>query len=364
MISSSKNYIEGFVETCYKYGIHEKQAAVLLNLAQVREVMADEGMKKEAGQLIGAGLKNLGRAAWGATKGTGQILGGTAKGTFNMLRGSGSGGGKALKGVGNWINRPKLLTDKLLRTGVVGATVGGAGYGAKNLWDNFRSSSRDGLNHIIDNVAGLPGNVSPVGGITTPVPISGAGAGSDGLMNEGWGDTLSSPQTPSTVTSGNAGKVSFSDEGPLSRQQANVKALKDELARRDASFANSPARRMQWMQGEERANLMNRINAANAAYEQERSTMHANRAAAQAELNRRIAENESRQKMLRESFSAGYGDRQQVDNTGRLERLITGAKERVGLVTPTNKLVAYEDQLRALQQERESMLKQRNSLPL
>lgn len=363
MISSSKNYIEGFVETCYKYGIHEKQAAVLLNLAQVREVMADEGMKKEAAPsgLITAGLKNLGRAAWGATKGTGQILGGTAKGTFNMLRGSGSGGGKAIKGVGNWINRPQLLTDKLLRTGVVGTAVGGAGYGAKNLWDNFRSSSRDGVNHIIDNIVGLPGNVSPVGGITTPVPISGAGAGSDGPMNEGWGDTLSSPQTPPTVTSGN---VTFSDEGPLNRQRSNVQALKDELARRDASFADSPARRMQWMQGAERADLMNRINAANATYEQEGSTMHANRAAAQAELNRRIAENESRQKMLRESLSAGYGDRQQVDNTGRLERLLTGAKERIGLVTPTNKLVTYEDQLRALQQERENMLKQRNSLPL
>ena len=128
-------------------------------------------------------------------------------------------------------------------------------------------------------------------------------------------------------------------------------------------FRDSPARRMQWMQGSERAELMNRINAANASYEQAGSTMHANRAAAQAELNRRIAENESRQKMLREGLAAGYGDRQQVDNTGRLERLLTGVKERMGLITPNNKLVTYEDQLRALQQERENMLKQRNSLP-
>lgn len=365
MISSSKNYIEGFVETCYKYGIHEKQAAALLNLAQIREVMADEEMKKEARFRAGwEAAKTLGKGVGLLGKGTGQLVAAPFKGSGGTIKAVGSGVGKAVKGVGRWTQDTAKFQDKLLRTGLVtglgAGAIGGAGYGAKNLWNDFRSSSRDGLNHIIDNVVGLPGNTSTVGGISTPVPISGAGASSDGPMNEGWGDTLSSPQTPPTVTSGN---VSFSDESPLNRERQNVQALKEELARRDASFADSPARRMQWMQGSERAELMNRINAANASYEQAGSTMHANRAAAQAELNRRIAENESRQKMLREGLAAGYGDRQQVDNTGRLERLLTGVKERVGLITPNNKLVTYEDQLRALQQERENILKQRNSLP-
>lgn len=45
MSAIGPNYIKGFVETCYRYGLHEKQAAVLL------QVSADTSMQKQAGLL-------------------------------------------------------------------------------------------------------------------------------------------------------------------------------------------------------------------------------------------------------------------------------------------------------------------------
>lgn len=45
MSATDPNYIKGFVETCYRYGLHEKQATVLLQVA------ADTSMQKQAGLL-------------------------------------------------------------------------------------------------------------------------------------------------------------------------------------------------------------------------------------------------------------------------------------------------------------------------
>lgn len=56
---------------------------------------------------------------------------------------------------------------------------------------------------------------------------------------------------------GDATQVTYGDKEPLSREQINANALREEIARRDASFADSPARRMKWMRSAERQNMIN-----------------------------------------------------------------------------------------------------------
>ena len=58
---------------------------------------------------------------------------------------------------------------------------------------------------------------------------------------------------------GDATQVTYGDKEPLSREQINANALREEIARRDASFENSPARRMEWMRNSERQNMLNEL---------------------------------------------------------------------------------------------------------
>lgn len=58
---------------------------------------------------------------------------------------------------------------------------------------------------------------------------------------------------------GDAIQVTYGDKEPLSREQINANELREEIARRDASFENSPARRMEWMRSSERQNMLNEL---------------------------------------------------------------------------------------------------------
>lgn len=58
---------------------------------------------------------------------------------------------------------------------------------------------------------------------------------------------------------GDATQMTYGDKEPLSREQINANTLREEIARRDASFENSPARRMEWMRSSERQNMLNEL---------------------------------------------------------------------------------------------------------
>lgn len=92
MAELSNSYIKGFVETCFKAGVHEKQAAALLDLAAVsmEKSAAGPSFWKGVGQLI---------------TGTGNVVGGAGKAVFG-------GGSTVLKPVGKglgWLNDKAMV---------------------------------------------------------------------------------------------------------------------------------------------------------------------------------------------------------------------------------------------------------------
>ncbi|HJI14398.1 MAG TPA: ankyrin repeat domain-containing protein [Akkermansia muciniphila] len=56
---------------------------------------------------------------------------------------------------------------------------------------------------------------------------------------------------------GDETQVTYGDKELLSREQINANALREEIARRDASFADVPMKRMDWMRSAERQNMIN-----------------------------------------------------------------------------------------------------------
>lgn len=235
MISSSKNYIEGFIETCYKYGIHEKQAAALLNIAQIREGISTGELEKEAKFRTGwEAIKTIGRGFGLLGKGTGQLAAIPLKGSGSALKAVGSGVGSGAKSYGNFLFKGQTPGNALARTLAYGALpLGGAisavGPRAKKLWGNFGNSDMTGATES------LSGSPQPS---TQP-------------------STQPSPALPQHEAPVNATQGTYGEEGPLISTQDNENSLATEIARRDASFADAPARRMEWMRSADRQNMIN-----------------------------------------------------------------------------------------------------------
>lgn len=354
MISSSKNYIEGFVETCYKYGIHEKQAAVLLNLAQVREVMADEGMQKEARfRSAWEASKLIGRSLGGLGKGVAQLGASPFKGTGSALKTIGSGTGKAIKGVGRWTQDTAKLQDKIMRTGIAtgagAAAIGGAGYGVKNLWNDFRNSDTT-ANHIANNILGHTVDTSGIS--ASPGSYQAAQTSQyDGPVNEGWGDTLGSPSASpnAPVTSGNAPQVTYGEKGPLSREQASAQALRNEIARQDASFADSPAKRMERMRSAERQSQMNELARLEAEAAKSQSYTQSDIAKRLSEIAMQNAKDEAALERLRKIEGRRLMDVGTANNSGILEQKFTGLQQALGLRSTGDQAKQVENEIKALQ---------------
>lgn len=116
----SNSYIKGFVETCYKAGLHEKQAAALLQAVSEEK---EANMEKSAGGGIAKivkGLMQLGSVA-------GNIAAGTALGGYNTAKGALSGGSSVAKHYGRlWKNPYRGLFWTT-------AGLGGLGYGYNEL---------------------------------------------------------------------------------------------------------------------------------------------------------------------------------------------------------------------------------------
>lgn len=92
MAELSNSYIKGFVETCFKAGMHEKQAAALLDIA------ASNMEKRAAGPSFWRGVGQL-------FTGAGNVIGGAGKAVFG-------GGGTVLKPIGKgirWVNDKAMV---------------------------------------------------------------------------------------------------------------------------------------------------------------------------------------------------------------------------------------------------------------
>lgn len=147
MAELTESYIKGFVETCFKAGVHEKQAAAMLDL--VAESSAME--KSAAGPSFWKGIGQL-------ISGTGNVVGGAGKAVF----GSGS---SILKPVGkgiSWVNDKYMVQPikhytknnnylaALTHAGVFGALPPALGFTAFQNWRaNSDSSIADAINDYI-----------------------------------------------------------------------------------------------------------------------------------------------------------------------------------------------------------------------
>ena len=75
MAELTESYIKGFVETCFKAGVHEKQAAAMLDL-----VAESSAMEKSAAGAFGTLFRGIGQLA----KGVGNTVAGGAKIAFGL----------------------------------------------------------------------------------------------------------------------------------------------------------------------------------------------------------------------------------------------------------------------------------------
>lgn len=148
MAELTESYIKGFVETCFKAGVHEKQAAAMLDLAAESSAME----KSAAGPSFWKGIAQL-------IKGTGNVIGGTGKALFD--------GGAALKPIGkgiSWINdkymvqpikhytKNKNYLAALTHAGTFGALPPALGFTAFQNWRaNSDSSVADAINDYLGN---------------------------------------------------------------------------------------------------------------------------------------------------------------------------------------------------------------------
>jgi len=148
MAELTDSYIKGFVETCFKAGVHEKQAAAMLDL-----VAESSAMEKSAAPSFWKGVSQL-------IKGTGNVVGGAGKAIF----GSGT---SVLRPVGkgiSWINdkymvqpikhytKNKNYLAALTHAGVFGALPPALGFTAFQNWrSNSDSSIADAINDYLGN---------------------------------------------------------------------------------------------------------------------------------------------------------------------------------------------------------------------
>ena len=89
----SNSYIKGFVETCYKAGLHEKQAAALLQAVSEEKAANMEKMAGKGAKQVAEGLKGLGqiyKIPFGTIRGTADI------GWNKIIKPTGKGIGKGI----------------------------------------------------------------------------------------------------------------------------------------------------------------------------------------------------------------------------------------------------------------------------
>lgn len=146
MSATDPNYIKGFVEACYRYGLHEKQAAALL---QTSEFIKQAGMEKQAGPFL-TGLKELAHAGWNLTKATGNGLLGTGKGSWGLAKKTGRG----LRRTGNWIVNDGNFMNSLGRATLLGVPLAAGGMG---LWSVLQNNSETHFGDLLRRV-GIPLN--------------------------------------------------------------------------------------------------------------------------------------------------------------------------------------------------------------
>lgn len=148
MAELTDSYIKGFVETCFKAGVHEKQAAAMLDL-----VAESSAMEKSASPSFWKGISQL-------IKGTGNVVGGAGNAIFN---GSSSVFKPIGKGV-SWINDKYMVQPikhytknnnylaALTHAGVFGALPPALGFTAFQNWRaNSDSNVADAINDYIGN---------------------------------------------------------------------------------------------------------------------------------------------------------------------------------------------------------------------
>ena len=155
MAELTESYIKGFVETCFKAGVHEKQAAAMLDL--VAESSAME--KRAAGKAeLARTIKGLGQLASG--------IGNTAAGASKLLIGAPASlilkpTAKAIRSVHNFAMVEPLkhyvktnnYLAALMHTGVLGGGVPLAGATA---FQNWRANSDSKLADMVNDTLGDP----------------------------------------------------------------------------------------------------------------------------------------------------------------------------------------------------------------
>ena len=149
MAELTDSYIKGFVETCFKAGVHEKQAAAMLDL-----VAESSAMEKSAAPSFWKGISQL-------IKGTGNVVGGAGNALFG-------GGVSVLKPVGkgiSWINDKYMVQPikhytknhnylaALTHAGVFGALPPALGFTA---FQNWRADSDSSIADAINDYLGDP----------------------------------------------------------------------------------------------------------------------------------------------------------------------------------------------------------------
>lgn len=149
MAELTESYIKGFVETCFKAGVHEKQAAAMLDL-----VAESSAMEKSAAPSFWKGIGQL-------LKGTGNVVGGAGRAIFG-------GSASALKPVGKgirWVNDKYMVQPikhyvdgknylaALTHAGTFGALPPALGFTA---FQNWRANSDSGIADAINDYLGSP----------------------------------------------------------------------------------------------------------------------------------------------------------------------------------------------------------------
>ena len=149
MAELTESYIKGFVETCFKAGVHEKQAAAMLDL-----VAESSAMEKSAAPSFWKGIGQL-------IKGTGNVVGGAGNAIFG-------GGASVLKPVGKgirWVNDKYMVQPikhytknnnylaALTHAGTFGALPPALGFTA---FQNWRANSDSSIADAINDYLGSP----------------------------------------------------------------------------------------------------------------------------------------------------------------------------------------------------------------
>lgn len=149
MAELTESYIKGFVETCFKAGVHEKQAAAMLDLAA-----ESSAMEKSASPSVWKGIKQL-------FSGTGNIVGGLGHGIFSGGKTIFSPIGKGIRwGNDKYMVQPikhysknKDFLAAFTHAGLYGGLPPVLGLTA---FQNWRANSDSGLADAINDYLGDP----------------------------------------------------------------------------------------------------------------------------------------------------------------------------------------------------------------